>query len=105
MPASASQVDHNIAAGDVVADLWQGENPPRRLHRAVCWVCSGGLYRRGPAGRVQCSFCRELAHEEPSFCGELAHEEPTREKGVDFLGMACSLLFFVFIFMKMKNSP
>jgi hypothetical protein len=36
MPASASQVDHNIAAGDVVADLWQGENPPRRLQRAVC---------------------------------------------------------------------
>jgi hypothetical protein len=54
---------------------------------------------------VQCSFCRELAHEEPSFCRELAHEEPTREKGVDFLGMARSLLFFVFIFMKMKNSP
>jgi len=34
MPASASQIDHNIAAGDVVADLWQGENPPRRLQRA-----------------------------------------------------------------------
>merc|ERR1712182_125424 len=29
-------------------------------------------------GRVQCSFCRELEHEEPSFCRKLAHEGERR---------------------------
>merc|ERR1712118_396312 len=35
-------------------------------------------------GRGQCSFCRELEHEEPSF----AVNWPMREKGVDFSGIA-----------------
>merc|ERR1712134_140647 len=45
--------------------------------------------------RVQCSFCRELEHEEPSFCRKLAHEEPMGEKSVDFSAMACRKISFL----------
>merc|ERR1712159_606203 len=54
-------------------------------------------------GRVQCSFCRELEHEEPSFCRKLAHEEPMREKGVDFSAMACSLVLFLPFFSRSRS--
>ena len=51
-------------------------------------------------GRVQCSFCRELEHEEPSFCRKLAHEEPMGEKSVDFSAMACRKISFLPFFSK-----
>lgn len=77
------------AAGDVVADLRRGYSRLRRVERARCGVGSAGLCRRGPTERVQCSSCRESAH-----------EEPLREKGVDFLGMACSSISFLPPFSK-----
>jgi len=85
--------------------IYGREKSAETLATSPLLSCSGGLYRRGPAGRVQCSFCRELAHEEPSFCRELAHEEPTREKSVEFLGMACSLLFLSPFHFRRGRSP